>query len=78
VVGEAGVEQQSRAERLFLREGFNDSLCDLSVEEGAAEAAFFCECADAACNEFQTLRVVAFKEARAAGRSVRAEGHRAP
>lgn len=70
-----GVERDQSADAR-LREGFNDSLCYLTVEQGDADTALFCECGEFECQEFLTLPVSAFKDARAAERPILAFGHR--
>jgi hypothetical protein len=71
----ARADTATKFARTVLREGFNDRLCDITVEQGHAEAAFFCECGDVDCQTCVTVPVATFNELRAAWRPVLAEGH---
>ena len=66
----------SKLARALQREGINNRLSEITVAQGTPEAEFFCECADVACEEFVTMSLAEFHEARAAGRPVIFEGHR--
>ena len=72
----AGADTATKFERTVLSEGFNDRLCDSTVAQGHAEAAFFCECGDPDCQKVVTLPIGTFNDKRAAWRPVLAEGHR--
>ena len=73
---DAATDTATKFARTVLREGFNDRLCDITVSQGHAEAAFLCECGDPTCHAFVTLRIATFNETRAAWHAVLAKDHR--
>ena len=72
----AEADTPTKFARSVLSEGYNDRLCNITVGQGHAEAAFFCECGDPDCQKVVTLRIGTFNDKRAAWRPVLAEGHR--